>query len=315
MSHKNISKINKLIFTGIFLSMALVFAYTCSASTVACSFNGDCGTNSYIGSPLCQGSNIYQNYITYTCNNAGSANSYCSNSKVFQLKNTSDASCENNTYDSVSVQTNPATSVLNNQLILNGSLSGDSSVSCSAEVWFQYGKNTSYGLETVHQTQDSSGLFNQNINNDAGNIYHFRAVAESCSGKLAYGQDIAVNPAVTNTSSLAASASPTSLAISNNNISATSYVVGAQPASVPVVITSGQVLGASTVSTGLTNNFWVDSFFLPLLITIIGVWMLRSGIFFGVEKWIDGKKKQHRGYKSEKELDSRIARIRRERGI
>ena len=310
MSDNNMSKTSRLIFSGIFLSIALVFAYTCSASTVACSFNGDCGTNSYTGSPMCQGNSVYQNYITYTCNNAGSSSAHCSSTKIFQLKSNSDASCGNNAYDSVGVQTNPATIVLSNQIILNGSLSGDSSTSCSAEVWFQYGKNTSYGLETTHQSQDSSGLFSQNINNDVGDIYHFRAVAESCSGKLAYGQDIAINPT---SATIASNLSGTIVSV--NNVSAANSGVIAQSANVPVVVTSGQVLGASTVSTGLTNNLWVDSFFLPLLITIICIWMLRSGIFFGVEKWIDGKKKKHRGYKSEKELNSRIERIRREGGI
>jgi hypothetical protein len=37
--------------------------------------------------------------------------------------------------------------------------------------------------------------------------------------------------------------------------------------------------------------------------------MWRSGIFFGIEKWLDGKKKNRRGYKAEKELSKRIANI------
>ena len=100
----------------------------------------------------------------------------------------------------------------------------------------------------------------------------------------------------------------------NNNVSVTSSASGYIPtASATVFVTRstvlGAVLGASTVSTGLTNNFWVDSFFLPLLITLIGLWMWRSGMFFGIEKWLDNKKKIRRGYKAEKELSARIAQI------
>jgi hypothetical protein len=43
---------------------------------------------------------------------------------------------------------------------------------------------------------------------------------------------------------------------------------------------------------------------------LAGIWMLRSGMFFGVEKWIDSKRKKTRGYRTEKELNSRIAEIR-----
>lgn len=57
-------------------------------ANVVCSSSSQCGANAYTGSPFCQGNNSYQNYITYTCNNAGTANSYCSNSTAAQLKTT-----------------------------------------------------------------------------------------------------------------------------------------------------------------------------------------------------------------------------------
>ncbi len=96
----------------------------------------------------------------------------------------------------------------------------------------------------------------------------------------------------------------------NNNVSVTSSSLGYIPgSSAAVVVTKATVLGASTVSTGLTNNFWVDSFFLPLLLTLIGLWMWKAGMFFGIEKWFDNKKKIKRGYNAEKELSKRIANI------
>jgi uncharacterized repeat protein (TIGR01451 family) len=95
----------------------------------------------------------------------------------------------------------------------------------------------------------------------------------------------------------------------NNNVYVTSSNGNNQAGSASVVVTRGAVLGASTISTGLTNNFWVDSFLLPLLITLIGLWMWRAGMFFRIEKWLDNKKKVRKGYKSEKELAKRIKQI------
>ena len=94
----------------------------------------------------------------------------------------------------------------------------------------------------------------------------------------------------------------------NNSVNVT-CANGDPTSTASVVVTKATVLGASTVSTGLTNNFWVDSFFLPLLITIILIWMWRAGIFFGIEKWLDNKKKIGRSYKAEKELARRIAKL------
>lgn len=52
---------------------------------------------------FCQGNNIYQNYITYTCNNAGTSSSYCTSATTAQLQTTctgaqtcSNGSCTNN---------------------------------------------------------------------------------------------------------------------------------------------------------------------------------------------------------------------------
>ena len=72
-----------------------------------------------------------------------------------------------------------------------------------------------------------------------------------------------------------------------------------------------QVLGASYVSTGLTNNFWADSFFLPLMLALLGLWMYKSGMFISIEKWISGKKRNSRAFKAEKELTQRILEIRK----
>lgn len=53
-----------------------------SCSYVACTTNSDCGTNTFSsGAYSCQSNNLYQDYITYTCNNAGTANASCTSGK------------------------------------------------------------------------------------------------------------------------------------------------------------------------------------------------------------------------------------------
>jgi uncharacterized membrane protein YgcG len=80
-------------------------------SFVNCHIDSDCGNSSFIGSNFCQSGNIMQNYRTYTCSNPGAANSSCSNSFSFQLKQTCSsgqcnstivsciASCTDNDFD------------------------------------------------------------------------------------------------------------------------------------------------------------------------------------------------------------------------
>ncbi len=95
-----------------------------------------------------------------------------------------------------------------------------------------------------------------------------------------------------------------------NSVSVSSSATGYTPtASASVLVTKAGVLGASTISTGLTNNFWVDSFFLPLLLTLIGLWMWRAGMFSGMEKWLGKKQKVRNEILSEKELADRIANL------
>ncbi|MBI2054280.1 MAG: isopeptide-forming domain-containing fimbrial protein [Candidatus Staskawiczbacteria bacterium] len=95
----------------------------------------------------------------------------------------------------------------------------------------------------------------------------------------------------------------------SNNASLTALGLGQSPsAAAAIVVTKSSVMGATNVPTGLTNNFLMDSFFLPIVIALIGVWVLKSDIF-GFEKWIDSKKRRNMEYKIEKELKSRIRQI------
>ena len=459
---------------------------SCTNQTITCSSDSICGTNAYTGSPFCQGNSVWQNYITYTCNNPGTVSSSCSHDTIAQLKNscTGNQNCSNGTcgsncsthsyqqcngnylywYDScgnqqdsqycpsgcsgnicqqqqqnnISVQTNGATNNYNNQATLNGyvytnnynnSYNYNNNYS-NTYVWFQWGITTSYGAETNHQSMNYSGPFSQMVNLYSYNTtYHYRAVAQNGNGQIVYGQDMVIygnqqpiggtlnavktvrnltsssgfasstyaspsdqlmfmitlqntgnqdmqNVVVTdylpanltyaNQLTVACSTSNGNYSNNYNNCSGSNYnytgnissgvylntiyagqtvtityqaqVAGAQnfaygsttltnnatvtsstgtipAANASVIVTRSAVYGASTVSTGLTNNFWVDSFLLPLLITLICIWIWKSGMLVGAEKWLDNQKKKTRAYKAEKELNSRISKIRKLEGI
>ena len=63
----------------------------------------------------------------------------------------------------------------------------------------------------------------------------------------------------------------------SNNATVTSSESGTQTAAATVMVNKSLVYGATTVSTGLTNNFLTDSFLLPLLLIILGLWFCFSG--------------------------------------
>jgi uncharacterized repeat protein (TIGR01451 family) len=85
--------------------------------------------------------------------------------------------------------------------------------------------------------------------------------------------------------------------------------------SASVYVTRTAVLGDTTISTGLTNNFLTDSFLLPLLVALAGIWMFKAGMFINLEKWFDNKRKQRNGRKAAKELQTRIERIQKTENI
>jgi len=148
----------------------------------------------------------------------------------------------NNYNYNINVQTNDATNNYNGQAVLNGSITASNNHALGTiYAWFQWGTTTSYGYESVHRAIGYVGSFDQHIADLLPNTtYHFRAVAQQNNGDLIYGQDV------------------------------TFYTPG-------YGITYGQVAGASTVSTGLTNNFLTDSFLLPLLLIAAGLWFYFSG--------------------------------------
>jgi len=86
------------------------------------------------------------------------------------------------------VTTLNATNISQNSAVLNGRLDSTGNYT-PVEVWFQYGKNSSYGYETSHQLKYSIGEFSANIYSlTSCTTYHFRAAAKNNVG-TSYGQD------------------------------------------------------------------------------------------------------------------------------
>lgn len=90
---------NSLIFIGItaialFLAFQLFISSTVQA--LSCNNTYDCGRNGFIGGQYCQGNSLYQDYVTYSCSNAGTSYSSCSSSKNPQFVKTcaADERCE-----------------------------------------------------------------------------------------------------------------------------------------------------------------------------------------------------------------------------
>jgi hypothetical protein len=92
--------------------------------------------------------------------------------------------------------------------------------------------------------------------------------------------------------------------------SATAYTANASGSdTAKIIVTKKAVAGATTVSTGLTNNFFVDSFLLPLVIAFLIIWLLKARII-KFEEWLDNRKNQYQRYKSRKILQMKVKKIR-----
>ena len=127
------------------------------------------------------------------CENGDTIEIYCSysgedNAKTFTLDVSQPS--KNVTFSLVGkpvVSTNDASGISSSSAKLNGELSDLNDASC--QVWFEYGKTTSYGHTTSKQTKYSPSTFSKSVSGlQPDTTYHFRAVAKN-SRKTAYGSD------------------------------------------------------------------------------------------------------------------------------
>ncbi len=85
------------------------------------------------------------------------------------------------------VVTNNVFNIASSSAQLNGNLDSTGGFSC--QVWFEYGKTSSYGSSTPKQSKSSTGSFIQAISSlDSDTTYHFRACASNTEG-TDYGAD------------------------------------------------------------------------------------------------------------------------------
>jgi len=94
-------KTNKLLTIGFLaISLVLVSQITTTSTVLAqnyvCSSDTDCGNNRFVDQQFCQGKNLQQNYIAYTCNNPRTTSSNCTSSKSPQLVQICANTCEDN---------------------------------------------------------------------------------------------------------------------------------------------------------------------------------------------------------------------------
>lgn len=92
----------------------------------------------------------------------------------------------------------------------------------------------------------------------------------------------------------------------NTALAYTTSVANSDTAKVIVTKTTGGP--ATSVSTGLTNNLFLDSFFLPLMITLAIIWVFKSHII-RFEEWLDARKREYQKYRARKLLQLKIAKI------
>lgn len=93
-----------------------------------------------------------------------------------------------------------------------------------------------------------------------------------------------------------------------NTVLAYNALVSNSDAATIIVRKEAGVGAVTSVSTGLTNNLFLDSFFLPLVITLLIIWIFKSHIF-KFEEWSDLRKKEYREYRTRKLLQLKITKI------
>jgi len=65
----------------------------CSHEVVSCYDDFDCGDNGFVGTPYCEGDNVYQYYRDFECRNAGQSGSYCDGDMDSRLVDSCDYGC------------------------------------------------------------------------------------------------------------------------------------------------------------------------------------------------------------------------------
>jgi subtilisin family serine protease len=76
--------------------------YSCVQDPVECRTDYDCGTSGWAGNTFCSNSEVYQNYVTYTCQNPGTAQSECTSTTEVRKKGCEEGmECKNGSCETI----------------------------------------------------------------------------------------------------------------------------------------------------------------------------------------------------------------------
>ncbi len=166
----------------------------------------------------------------------------------------------------------------------------------ATDVWFEYGQTTDYGQKTDKLTLSDPKIYCIVVSGlEPNTTYNYRAAAGNQAG-IGYGEN----------KTLTTSESQSALTVSGSQSSQPANETAPAPYSDQATST---VAGAATqISTGLTNNVLLDSFILPLLLTLLIVWILKSRIL-KLEEWLEKRKEEHKVFKSKKTLQMKVGKI------
>ncbi|HIH96804.1 MAG TPA: hypothetical protein HA348_04915, partial [Thermoplasmata archaeon] len=133
---------------------------------------------------------------SYTCSHGGLGYRCCDGTSLTSTCRPYYAVCSD--YITPQVTTQAATSVATTSATITGNLDStgapvkEHSGHITCQIWFEYGKTTSYGYSTIMQSKPSAGSFNTDISSlDEDTTYHFRAAASSGVG-TDYGDDMSI---------------------------------------------------------------------------------------------------------------------------
>jgi uncharacterized repeat protein (TIGR01451 family) len=82
---------------------------------------------------------------------------------------------------------------------------------------------------------------------------------------------------------------PYGSSVLTNTATITSNETGSQTVSSSVLINNSLVYAATTISTGMTNRFLTESFFLPMLLIVLGSWIYFSGKAYRFADWLKAR--------------------------
>ena len=191
--------ISSALAMGLVLTLGLVpkaasATQACSGGNcwyIACDASSDCGTNHFTGAQTCRSNSVWQGYITYTCNNPGSANASCTSAIVSQQVQTcgTNQACSYGICQSQPQPTTTASQTSSSTTAPASSCTSQSSRQCISNSNIAYWFNSCGALESVAQNCNNTNQVCQSgqcVNKAPTTINHY---TKSCYQNALYWYD------------------------------------------------------------------------------------------------------------------------------